>query len=226
MLLIQRLGEASAEMGDLAVACQYYDRVVAYYEAHPPSNVHEQRIQAEAHLLYSKALFDLGNFDDGSEEMGSRGHVLKAQELLEKIETKDCDDKHELESLHRTRKSTKLQHCKLLLNRGEYERALQDFRALVEVMDLEGAADAATQGGDATDGVDRLPPSGHQLHRQLSVGFSDDSDVNADVLDFRQLYALALFKTDQREEARSAFDAIIRQTERDSSGTEVRASFV
>ena len=204
-------------MGDLTEACRYYDRVLAYYEAHHSSNVQENRAHAEAHLLFSKALFELGNFEDASQK------IIKAQELLDKIETDNVNDKEELECLKQTRKSIEFQHIKLLLNRGEYEQALEGYiRILISDESDDDSDEEKQDADDADDGN-----LGYKLHHALKMfgaleAWAED-EVDADVLDFRHQYALTLLKNDEWKEAKNVFNINLSQTEKETDATKVRA---
>ena len=68
-------------------------------------------------------------------------------------------------------------------------------------------------GKDSTDQAERK--------RERRPSHMSPSSVKADELDFQQLYALALFKAGQESQAKEEFEAILRQTQSDATGTEV-----
>ena len=69
-ITLRRLGEASANLGELNQACGYYDQVLAHFSSHNCDAPWAKMCRAETHLLYSKALFQLGCYqqDHGDDE--------------------------------------------------------------------------------------------------------------------------------------------------------------
>ena len=90
--ILQLLGETSAMMGELNSACHYYDSALDRLKS-MKQNAEAKISAAEMHLLYSKALFDLGCYEaDGDSARGSREHIDEALRILETVDYDDLTD--------------------------------------------------------------------------------------------------------------------------------------
>lgn len=206
-----RIGETCIFMGEPLFACEYFEPVLRYFAKNAPSTPHEQQLQAEAHLLQSKALYEIGDYQytihDHTRELipeGSQYHVEKARTILDDL---GGDHHHDQEHLLR---ATRVQESKLLLHLDDYEQAMKHFKGGKQL--LGSGKQLLGSGKDSTDQAGRK--------RERRPSHTSPSSVKADELDFQQLYALALFKAGQESQAKEEFEAILRQTQSDATGTE------
>ena len=89
--LLKQLGKTSSLRGKYDKACGYYDQVLAHHAIIDSTSSEDTLHQVEVHLLYSEAMFNLGDYDcvqDCDDAFGRRGaqwHSEKAIKLLDTI---------------------------------------------------------------------------------------------------------------------------------------------
>ena len=214
--LLLRIGETCSLMGESHAACKSYKRILRHFKSNNSTHTHDWLLHAEAHLLLSKVMFAMGEleyvFNEEEEvyqDQGAKWHVEQAQKILDSVEKAEGTDKNNLMLLKR---SARIQRSKLLIHLEDHQAALEHFTGSDEENACVDAVD-----GQCLDSTDS--DAGFLSHRAPT--HTIPSQVTADELDFKQLYALALFKAGQKMQAKEEFEAILKQIEEDQSGTEV-----
>ena len=133
-ILSKRLGETSADLGELKQACKYYDDVLDYFAENDCDTNWAKLCLAETHLLYGKALFDFGYYeaaddqitDDDSAIRGPRQHVDAAVKILDSQDLNG--DGSFMGKVESAKRSANILLGKVWLNRGKEELALKYFK--------------------------------------------------------------------------------------------------
>ena len=216
-----RIGETYSLMGEPRAACKSYKHVLHHFKSNSSTQIHDQLLHAEAHLLLSQEMFHLGELEfvfneegDVLKEEGAKWHAEQAQAILDLVQNADG---HHRDVLKLLKKSTRIQWSKLLIHLDDHQTALKHFLGTDE--------EETSSGNDERLGLSS-PASNAEVFSHRASSNTTPSEVTAEELDFKQLHALALFKAGQKMQATEEFEAILKQIEKDQSGTEVSSLYI